>query len=67
MTCSKFSRNATAGAPRSNAICEPWSNGETEGQINRLEILKRTMYGRASVALFRARKCPLRAIEDHQM
>jgi transposase len=30
-----------------NAICEPWSNGQTEGQINRLKMLKRAMYGRA--------------------
>ena len=49
-----------------NAICEPWSNG-TEGQINRLKMLKRTMYGRASVALLRARMRPLHEIEDHQM
>jgi hypothetical protein len=50
-----------------NAICEPWSNGQTEGQINRLKMLKRTMYGRASVALLRARTRPLCEIEDHQM
>jgi transposase len=31
-----------------NAICEPWSNGQTEGQINRLKMLKRAMYGLAS-------------------
>jgi hypothetical protein len=30
-----------------NAITEPWSNGQTEGQINRLKALKRAMYGRA--------------------
>ena len=45
-----------------NAICEPWSNGQTEGQINRLKMLKRTMYGRASVALLRARMHPLNEI-----
>jgi transposase len=27
-----------------NAVCEPWSNGQTEGQINRLKMLKRAMY-----------------------
>jgi transposase len=48
-----------------NAICKPWSNGQTEGQINRLKMLKRTMYGRASVALLRARMRPLREIENH--
>jgi transposase len=30
-----------------NAIAERWSNGQTEGQINRLKTLKRQMYGRA--------------------
>jgi transposase len=33
----------------------PWSNGVTEGQINRLKLLKRQGYGRASVALLRQR------------
>jgi len=27
----------------------PWSNGQTEGQINRLKMLKRQMYGRAGL------------------
>jgi transposase-like protein len=42
-----------------NAINEPWSNGQTEGQINRLKTLKRAMYGRAGVELPRARLLPL--------
>jgi transposase len=50
-----------------NAIREPWSNGETEGQINRLKTLKRAMYGRASVALLRARMRPLSDVEYHQV
>lgn len=29
------------------AIREPWSNGQVEGQVNRLKMLKRQMYGRA--------------------
>jgi transposase len=33
----------------------PWSNGVTEGQVNRLKLLKRQGYGRASVALLRQR------------
>jgi transposase len=41
-----------------NAITEPWSNGQTEGQINRLKTLKRTMYGRAGPELLRARLLP---------
>ena len=38
-----------------NAITERWSNGQTEGQINRLKTLKRQMYGRAGTELLRAR------------
>jgi hypothetical protein len=46
------------GAVR-NAMLEPWSNGQAEGQINRLKTLKRSMYGRAGVELLRARMMPL--------
>jgi transposase len=42
-----------------NAIREHWSNGQTEGQINRLKTLKRAMYGRAGTELLRARLLPL--------
>jgi transposase len=42
-----------------NAIEMPWSNGQTEGQVNRLKMLKRQMYGRAGVALLKARMLPL--------
>jgi transposase len=38
-----------------NAVLERWSNGQTEGQINRLKTLERVMYGRAGVDLLRAR------------
>lgn len=37
------------------ALREPWPNGQTEGQINRLKTLKRQMYGRAGIDLLRAR------------
>jgi transposase len=33
----------------------PWSNGVTEGHVNRLKLLKRQAYGRAYVALLRQR------------
>lgn len=33
----------------------PWSNGPTEGCINRLKLLKRQAYGRASLELMRIR------------
>jgi len=37
------------------AIASPWSNGQTEGQVNRLKLVKRQMYGRAKVDLLEAR------------
>ncbi len=43
-----------------NAVEMPWSNGQAEGQINRLRTLKRAMYGRAGPELLRARMPPLR-------
>jgi transposase len=33
------------------AVTEPWSNGPVEGQVNRLKLIKRQMYGRAGVEL----------------
>ena len=42
-----------------NAVELPWSNGQAEGQINRLKTLKRAMYGRAGTELMRARMLPL--------
>jgi len=37
------------------ALTQPWSNGQTEGQVTKLKMLKRQMYGRASVPLLRQR------------
>jgi transposase len=37
------------------AITEPWSNGQTEGQVNKLKMVKRQMYGRAKIDLLEAR------------
>jgi transposase len=48
-----------------NAISEPWSNGQTERQINRLKTLTRAMYGRAGVELLRARMLPFPAAGAH--
>ena len=39
-------------------IVEPWSNGQTEGHITKLKMIKRQMYGRANLDLLRARLCP---------
>jgi transposase len=33
----------------------PWSTGPVEGQINRLKMLKRQMYGRANIDLLKQR------------
>ena len=37
------------------ALSSPWSNAQTEGQINRLKVLKRQMYGRAKLDLLEKR------------
>jgi len=36
-----------------NALSLPWSNGQVEGQANRLKLIKCRMYGRASFDLLR--------------
>ena len=38
-----------------NALRYEWSNGQLEGQVNRLKLIKRQMYGRAKFDLLRAR------------
>jgi transposase len=38
-----------------NALSLQWSNGQTEGQVNRLKLIKRQMYGRANFDLLRRR------------
>ena len=37
------------------AISSAWSNGQTEGQICKLKLVKRQMYGRGSIDLLQAR------------
>jgi transposase len=37
------------------ALCLPWSQGVTEGKVNKLKTIKRQMYGRAGFALLRQR------------
>lgn len=53
-------RNFAAGLKQDYAAVQaalllPWSNGPTEGHINRLKIIKRQMYGRAKDDLLRKR------------
>jgi transposase len=40
------------------AVDTSWSTGQVEGQINRLKMIKRQMYGRAGFELLRARVLP---------
>ena len=42
-----------------NGLTLEWSNGQTEGQVNRLKLIKRSMYGRAKFDLLRARVLPI--------
>ena len=37
------------------ALVQPWSYGQTEGQITMLKLVKRQMYGRAKIDLLQAR------------
>jgi transposase len=37
------------------AITLPWSNGQTEGQITRLKLVRRQTYGRGKIDLLQAR------------
>jgi transposase len=37
------------------ALVTPWSNGQSEGQITKVKLLKRQMYGRANFGLLRRR------------
>ncbi len=39
----------------SAALTLEWSNGQLEGQVNRLKLIKRQMYGRANFDLLRIR------------
>jgi len=42
----------------SAAVETHWSTGQVEGQVNRLKMIKRQMYGRAGFTLLRARVLP---------
>jgi transposase len=37
------------------AMTLSWSNGQTEGQITKLKLVKRQMYGRGKIDLLQAR------------
>jgi transposase len=51
-----FAEGLTRNWPEvSAAVGMPWSNGRTEGHVNRLKLIKRKMYGRAKLDLLRIR------------
>ena len=41
--------------PARATLATPWSNGQSEGHITKLKLLKRQMYGRADFDLLRRR------------
>ena len=43
-----------------------WSNGQTEGQVHRLKLIKRQMYGRGSFTLLRQRVLHRAETKRHQ-
>ncbi|MNT27722.1 hypothetical protein D3C72_1633630 [compost metagenome] len=52
----RFAQSLRADLPAVRAAFKlPWSNGQTEGHVNRLKFLKRQMYGRANIELLRLR------------
>jgi transposase len=52
----RFARGLTDdGAAVEAGLSQVWSNGQTEGQVNKLKLLKRQLYGRANFDLLRRR------------
>jgi transposase len=52
----RFARGLTDDRAAVEAgLTQEWSNGQTEGQVNKLKLLKRQMYGRANFDLLRQR------------
>jgi transposase len=52
----RFARGLTTDlAAIKAALTLPWSNGQVEGQVNRLKLIKRQMYGRAKFDLLKSR------------
>jgi transposase len=59
-TIVRYAKSIARDLPAAASVIEmPWSNGQTEGQVNRLKMLKRQMYGRAGVVLLKSRMLPL--------
>src|SRR5277367_4189831 len=50
----------------SAAVEQHWSNGQVEGQVHRLKLLKRQMYGRSGFLLLRRRVLPFTTAESQR-
>ena len=51
-----FANGLTEDLPAVRAALKyGWSNGQAEGQVHRLKLIKRAMYGRGKLDLLRAR------------
>lgn len=61
----RFARGLRRDIDAVSNIDLPWSNGQAEGQINRLKTIKRAMYGRAGQEFLRARMMPIKLAELH--
>jgi transposase len=48
------------------AVSMPWSNGQVEGQVHRLKLIKRQMYGRAGFQLLKRRVLPFLPTETQR-
>ncbi|MBP1807520.1 transposase [Rubellimicrobium aerolatum] len=60
-----FARGLKADQPAvAAALALPWSNGQTEGHITRLKLVKRQMFGRAKLDLLRARLLGIPEVPD---
>ena len=64
-------KSFVAGLRRDQAAVDaafslPWSSGQVEGQVHRLKLIKRQMYGRAGFALLHRRVLPFILYEEHR-
>jgi transposase len=50
-----------------NGLTLPWSSGKVEGTVNKIKMIKRQMYGRASFDLLRKRVILHPALPDHKI
>jgi transposase len=56
--CASFAESLRKDLPAVwAALTLPWSNRQTEGQVHRLKLIKRQMYGRAKFDLLAQRVC----------